>query len=83
MFFLLDSSTNYYEIFVYELRVNEWVGFAAAFLKTDDVPDSGLLMFGHRLTGPSFFNAAATNPAMEIGSIDAMKLQPPRARDRP
>jgi len=74
VFFLLDSSTNYYELFVYELRVNEWVGFAATFLKGDNAPDSGLLMFGHRLTGPSFFrNAAAANPAMEIGSIDAMK----------
>ena len=84
VFFLLDSSTSYYEIFVYELRVNEWVGYAAAFLKADDIPDSGLLTFGHRLTGPSFFqNIAAANPATDIGSIDAMKADASARAARP
>ena len=83
VFFLLDSSTDYYEIFVYELRVNEWVGFAATFLKTDDIPDTGLLMFGHRLTGPSLFNNSAASPAMAIGSIDAMKADATAHAARP
>jgi hypothetical protein len=76
VFFLLDSSTSYYELFVYELRVNEWVGYAAAFLKTEDFPDSGLVMFGHRLTGPSFFNnAIAPAAAGTIDAVDAMKAE--------
>jgi hypothetical protein len=76
VFFLLDSSTSYYELFVYELRVNEWVGFSAVFLKTEDFPDSGLVMFGHRLTGPSDMpTAMPTGDIQDIVGIDAMKAQ--------
>ena len=84
VFFLLDSSTNYYELFVYELRINEWVGFAATFLKNDDFPENGLLTFGHRLTGPSFFdNVAAASPAADSGSIDAIKAEASARAARP
>ena len=73
VFFLLDSSTSYYELFVYELRVNQWVGYAAAFLKTDDFPDSGLVMFGQRLTGPAFLPSGAAPSATD--AIDVMKAE--------
>jgi hypothetical protein len=75
VFFLLDSSTNYYDLYVFELRVNDWFGFDATFLKTEDFPDTGLTMFAHRLLGPS--DSAATVPASpaDRGMVDAMKAQ--------
>jgi hypothetical protein len=75
VFFLLDSSTNYYELFVFDLRVNEWFGFSAAFLKTDEVfPTDGLTMFAHRLTGPSDAPSMAPDAAAQ-NMLDAMKAQ--------
>jgi hypothetical protein len=73
VFFLLDSSTSYYELFVFDLRVNEWFGFAAAFLKTDDFPTSGLTMFAHRLTGPSDMPTSAPGAVEDAAAFDAMK----------
>jgi hypothetical protein len=81
VFFLLDSSTSYYELFVYELRVNEWVGWEATFLKTDTFPDGGLAMFGHRLTGPSGI-IGAVSPAADTEAIDAMKAEASRQAPR-
>lgn len=76
VFFLLDSSTSYYELFVFDLRVNEWVGFSAAFLKTDAFPTSGLPMFAHRLTGPSFApTAASVQGGADTAAVDAMKAR--------
>ena len=75
VFFLLDSSTSYYELFVFDLRVNEWFGFAAAFLKTDEFPTSGLTMFAHRLTGPADIPASAPGAAQDAGAFDVMKAQ--------
>lgn len=77
VFFLLDSSTSYYSLYVYELRVNEWFGYEATFLKTDTTfPDSGLVMFGHRLTGPSDMPSSMPGSAtQDAGAIDMMKAQ--------
>lgn len=74
VFFLLDSSESYYSLFVFELRVNQWVGFEATFLKTDDFPDSGLPMFGGRLTGPSAILTGAP-AAAQAAALDAMRAQ--------
>jgi hypothetical protein len=81
VFFLLDSSASYYAIFVYELRVNEWVGWEATFLKTDDFPDSGLVMFGHRLLGASDATNSVPGTA-DMDAIDAMKAEASRRAPR-
>ena len=75
VFFLLDSSTSYYDLYVFDLRVNEWFGFDATFLKTEDFPDTGLTMFAHRLTGPSDMSAAPAIPAGDGNAIGIMKAQ--------
>ena len=76
VFFLLDSSTSYYDLYVFDLRVNDGFGFDAVFLKTEDFPDNGLTMFMHRLIGPSDTPAAApANPAADWNTVDAMKAQ--------
>ena len=57
---LLDSSTSYYALYVFDLRVNQWVGFENTFLKTDtDYPTSGSLMIADRVFGPAFVPASA------------------------
>jgi hypothetical protein len=73
VFFLLDSSTSYYDLYVFELRVNDWVGWSAAFLKTDNFPTNGLTMFGRRLTGPSDAPSSAPGAATDVESMEAMK----------
>lgn len=73
VFFLLDSSTSYYDLYVFDLRVNDWVGWSAAFLKTDNFPTNGLTMFGRRLTGPSDAPSAAPGAAIDTESMEAMK----------
>lgn len=77
VFFLLDSSTSYYSLFVFDLRMNEWVGSEATFLKTDDdFPSSGLAMFAHRLTGPSFLHsAAAVGSPEDMEKSDVLKAE--------
>ncbi|HJT97710.1 MAG TPA: hypothetical protein VJ696_05285 [Rhodanobacteraceae bacterium] len=72
VFFLLDSSDSYYSFYAFELRVNQWVGFEATFLKTDDIPDTGLAMFGARLTGPSADISAAA-PEATLATLDRMR----------
>ena len=74
VFFLLDSSTSYYDLYVFELRVNDWVGWSAAFLKTDSFPTNGLTMFAHRLVGPADAPSSAPGAAQDIDSIEAMKV---------
>ncbi|HEX5122120.1 MAG TPA: hypothetical protein VFV97_02650 [Rhodanobacteraceae bacterium] len=73
VFFLLDSSTSYYDLYVFDLRVNDWVGWSAAFLKTDNFPTNGLTMFAHRLLGPN--DAPSTAPAarVDVDGMEAMK----------
>ena len=84
VFFLLDASTSYYDLYVFELRVNDWVGWSAAFLKTDAFPTNGLTMFGRRLTGPSDAPASAPGAAADMDSIEAMKVATSaRAATRP
>jgi len=74
VFFLLDSSTSYYDLYVFDLRVNDWVGWSAAFLKTDNFPTNGLTMFGRRLTGPSDAPAAAPSAPQDLDAVEAMKV---------
>jgi hypothetical protein len=81
VFFLLDSSASYYALYVFELRVNEWVGWEATFLKTDDFPDSGLVMFGHRLLGASDATNSVPGTA-DMDAIDAMKAEASRRAPR-
>jgi hypothetical protein len=74
VFFLLDSSTSYYDLYVFELRVNDWIGWSAAFLKTDNFPTNGLTMFGRRLLGPSDAPASAPGAPQELDSVEARKV---------
>jgi len=74
VFFLLDSSTSYYDLYVFDLRVNDWVGWSAAFLKTDNFPTNGLTMFAHRLLGPNDSPSSAPGAAQDIDGIEAMKV---------
>ncbi|HKE46978.1 MAG TPA: hypothetical protein VKB52_02855 [Rhodanobacteraceae bacterium] len=74
VYFLLDSSDSYYSYYEFELRINQWVGLEATFLKTDDIPDTGLAMFGARLTGPSA-PIAATTPEATLAQVDGLRAQ--------
>lgn len=57
---LVDSSTSYYSLFKFDLRVNDWAGWEATFLKTQTTyPTTGLLMVGHRMLGGSAAKSAA------------------------
>ena len=73
VFFLLDSSTSYYDLYVFDLRVNDWVGWSAAFLKTDNFPTNGLTMFAHRLLGPTDAPASVPGAPQDMDGIEAMK----------
>ena len=73
VFFLLDSSTSYYDLYVFDLRVNDWIGWSAAFLKTDPFPTNGLTMFAHRLTGPNDAPSSAPAAIIDTDSVEAMK----------
>jgi len=73
VFFLLDSSSSYYALFVFELRINQWIGFEATFLKTDDIPDNVDPMFAARLTGPSAIITGASESAQ--AAIDVARAQ--------
>ncbi len=84
VFFLLDASTSYYDLYVFELRVNDWVGWSAAFLKTDAFPTDGLTMFAHRLVGPSDAPASTPGSAQDMDAVEAMKASASaRAATRP
>ena len=74
VFFLLDSSETYYSLYEFELRINQWVGLEATFLKTDDIPDTGVPMFGARLTGPSADISVATPDSM-LTEIDSLRAR--------
>lgn len=75
---LADSSTSYYSLYVFDLRVNDWAGWEATFLKTQTTyPTSGLPLFGHRLAGPAMLKSAPLGAASseESEQLAAMKAQ--------
>jgi len=75
---LADSSTSYYSLYAFELRVNQWVGWEATFRKTETTfPTSGLLMVADRMFGPAFSDSLKTEKAggdpRTFDGMDALK----------
>jgi hypothetical protein len=58
---LVDSSTSYYQFYVFEWSVNRWVGYSWTYLKTSEPSGSGLQFFGSRLLGKAFSEDIGTS----------------------
>ncbi len=72
---LLDSSTSYYNRFIYTNDTNRWAGLSATYLKTGTVPatSSGLSFIATRLAGPSTasqIGLAAPVPIVDLTSLE-------------
>jgi hypothetical protein len=72
---LLDSSTSYYSLYVFEARVNQWIGFENTFLKTATTyPTSGLLMIGERMLSPTDLAAISTSQSASASAVESMNV---------
>ncbi|MFC4819508.1 hypothetical protein [Dokdonella ginsengisoli] len=70
---LLDSSPSYYALYVFELRVNQWVGFENTFLKTEtDTPTSGVTMVAARLLPPSLLKTEGAQSTADMEALNAL-----------
>lgn len=73
---LIDSSTSYYSLYVFDLRVNQWAGWQATYLKTStNPPTSGPLMLANRIYGPAFAPKRLAVSSDELELVDMMKAK--------
>lgn len=61
---LVDSSTNYYQFYLFEWSVNLWGGQSWTYLKTAQLSGSGLPFFGSRLLGKTYSEQASAGGSL-------------------
>ncbi|MBL0221363.1 MAG: hypothetical protein WAR01_16025 [Dokdonella sp.] len=71
---LVDSSTSYYQFYVFEWSVNRWGGRSWTYLKSSQLSGSGLSFIGSRMLGKTY--------SEQVGSFNSnSEAQPTQAPD--
>lgn len=71
MAILVDSSTSYYTLYLFEWSFNRWGGNSWTYLKTDEPSGPGLTFFGSRLLGRNLSDNALRTTADASGKSHA------------